>query len=281
MMRKRTGLTLIELLVVIAIIALLMAILMPTLRQAKRQAKAVACQARLRQWGQICSLYIADNDGQFFGWDEFFGPFFSLFHRDRHGNYWFGSYRRDRGEQLLCPTASKPRDWELPDPPAFLKLGDKSSAWAWFLTHPEEPWFIGSYGLNYWVLTVPASELGNNSDSASHPPVWRTCLVKGASRVPVLLDCRVPHAAPQHNNDPPEHEDRPFARSGAMWTFCSNRHDGGIHSLFMDWSVRRVGLKELWTLKWHRQYDTAGPWTRAGGVHPEDWPEWMRRFKDY
>ena len=51
--------------------------------------------------------------------------------------------------------------------------------------------------------------------------------------------------------------------------------------LFMDWSVRKVGLKELWTLKWNRNFDTAGPWTKAGGVKPEDWPEWMRRFKDY
>jgi hypothetical protein len=42
-----------------------------------------------------------------------------------------------------------------------------------------------------------------------------------------------------------------------------------------------VGLKGLWTLKWSRDFDTAGRWTRAGGVQPEDWPDWMRRFKDY
>jgi prepilin-type processing-associated H-X9-DG protein len=66
-----------------------------------------------------------------------------------------------------------------------------------------------------------------------------------------------------------------------MADFCINRHDGYINSLFLDWSVRRVGLKELWTLKWHNRFDTAGGWTRAGGVKPEDWPEWMRNFKDY
>jgi hypothetical protein len=49
----------------------------------------------------------------------------------------------------------------------------------------------------------------------------------------------------------------------------------------MDWSARKVGLKELWTLKWHRQFNTANRWTKAGGVKPEDWPPWMRRFKDY
>jgi len=49
----------------------------------------------------------------------------------------------------------------------------------------------------------------------------------------------------------------------------------------VDGATRKVGLKELWTLKWHRQYDTANCWTKAGGVQPGDWPEWMRQFKDY
>jgi hypothetical protein len=51
--------------------------------------------------------------------------------------------------------------------------------------------------------------------------------------------------------------------------------------VFLDGSVRKVGLKELWTLKWFPQYDTANRWTKAGGVRPEDWPQWMRGFKDY
>ena len=66
-----------------------------------------------------------------------------------------------------------------------------------------------------------------------------------------------------------------------MTLICMDRHNGGINSLFMDWSVRKVGLKELWTFKWHRKFDTANKWTLAGGVKPEDWPEWMRKYKDY
>jgi prepilin-type processing-associated H-X9-DG protein len=60
-----------------------------------------------------------------------------------------------------------------------------------------------------------------------------------------------------------------------------NRHDGAVNGLFLDWSVRRLGLKELWTLKWLRGFNTGGRWTKQGGAQPEDWPEWMRRFKDY
>ena len=60
-MRSRRGFTLIELLVVIAIIALLMAILMPALARVKKQAQSVACQAKLKQWGVIFSMYADDT----------------------------------------------------------------------------------------------------------------------------------------------------------------------------------------------------------------------------
>ncbi len=67
-----------------------------------------------------------------------------------------------------------------------------------------------------------------------------------------------------------------------MKRFCMNRHSGGMTNLaFVDWTVRKVGLKELWTLKWYRDSNTAGPWTTAGLVQPSDWPQWMRRLKDY
>jgi len=42
-----------------------------------------------------------------------------------------------------------------------------------------------------------------------------------------------------------------------------------------------VDLKQLYTLKWSSAFNTAGPWTKAGGVEPEDWPQWMRKYKDY
>jgi prepilin-type processing-associated H-X9-DG protein len=59
------------------------------------------------------------------------------------------------------------------------------------------------------------------------------------------------------------------------------RHEGFVNGAFLDWSVRRIGLKELWKLKWSRDFDTNGPWTLAGGVKPDQWPAWMRGMKDY
>ncbi len=55
-----------------------------------------------------------------------------------------------------------------------------------------------------------------------------------------------------------------------MRMVCVNRHSGQIRTLFLDWSVRPVGLKEIWTFKWSSFFDTAGRWTKAGGVRPED-----------
>jgi len=85
--------------------------------------------------------------------------------------------------------------------------------------------------------------------------------------------------------EPPSYDGEPRTGTGntgdEMRIFCINRHDGFVNSLFMDWSVQKVGLKELWTLKWHRSYNIAGPWTIDGGVKPGDWPKWMRKFKDY
>jgi len=55
--------------------------------------------------------------------------------------------------------------------------------------------------------------------------------------------------------------------------FCINRHEGTVNGAFVDFSVRKIGLKELWKLKWHRNSD-------LNAATPE-WPVWMKKFKDY
>jgi prepilin-type N-terminal cleavage/methylation domain-containing protein len=59
--------TLIELLVVITIIAILAAILFPVFAQAKNAAKGTVCMAHMKQLGVGTSLYLGDNDDQWFG----------------------------------------------------------------------------------------------------------------------------------------------------------------------------------------------------------------------
>jgi prepilin-type processing-associated H-X9-DG protein len=66
-----------------------------------------------------------------------------------------------------------------------------------------------------------------------------------------------------------------------MKRFCLARHEGAVNVTFLDFSLRKIGVKELWTLKWHREFDTAGPWTKAGGARVEAWPQRVRGFRDY
>ena len=257
------GFTLIELLVVISIITLLMALLFPALQKAKRQAQGVGCQGKLRQAGLMFAMYIEGNDGRF------------PLARDSWGNplwltdpYW--SFK-DQPELVFCPSATvEPH----PDPPWVHYPGERFRAYAHWVGPSK--WVFGSYGLNHFVF------------DRTHPEHLRThwgghdCRsIGGAGRIPILMDSThlAVGAIYLDLRGPPEYEGYDYDNP---WSWmCINRHDPGINVVFMDWSVRKVGLKELWTLKWHRQFDTSGPWTKAGGVLPEDWPKWMRKFKDY
>jgi prepilin-type processing-associated H-X9-DG protein len=113
------------------------------------------------------------------------------------------------------------------------------------------------------------------------PFYWGTCHVKQAGNIPVFSDCCGPNVSPSHWESPPESEGAMSNACPLMCAVAINRHNGGTNMLFLDWSLRKVGIKEHWTFKWSRQFDTAGVWTKAGGVLPEDWPKWMRGFRDY
>ena len=59
-----------------------------------------------------------------------------------------------------------------------------------------------------------------------------------------------------------------------MKRFCVDRHNEYTNGLFMDLSARKIGIKELWELKWHRDWNERN-------APPPVWPDWMRGFKDY
>jgi prepilin-type N-terminal cleavage/methylation domain-containing protein len=267
------GFTLIEVLVVVAIIALLVAILLPQLTRARRRAQNVVCQANLNQWGKIWAMYCQTNQDSFndgevdgAGW---------------HRGEWITVLRSQyytKMEILRCPLATKRRvggdEWGGPFNTYYMPVGGSG-------THGggEEP----SYGMNDWVSNpLPGVTKIQGRPTANN---WRrSSAAKYPDRVPVFADCMWRGGGPFESGekgDPPA-TDGAWSGAGAeIEHFCINRHERYINSLFMDWSVRRVGLKELWKLKWHRNFNTAGPWTRAGGCTPGKWPAWMQRFTDY
>jgi len=128
----------------------------------------------------------------------------------------------------------------------------------------------GSFGLNAWV--------GNDTGDPHTNRNWRTIRIKGGYQVPVFVDCQWVDGLPLPRNHAPavDGECHWDWYTNAMCSFCINRHNGAVNAVFMDTSIRPVGLKELWELHWHRQWVQE----RAASGTPV-WPEWMRQFKDY
>ncbi len=257
-MRNERGFTLIELLVVIAIIALLMAILMPSLQRVRKQGQAVTCLSNLKHWGLVWYMYTEQNEALFperIGmWQDVVQPYY-------------------KDETIcLCPVAKR-----------LYSQGGETPFGAWEMPGAGGKDVVGSYGLNQWLI----DHQGTNTVGRREPKLlWRTPNVAGTNQIPVFLDCVVTGATVWPEDTPPEFDGHywSWGTGGSrdeMRRFCINRHGGFTNGLFMDWSATKIGLKQLWTFKWHREFNTANIWTTAGGALSEDWPQWLRGFKNY
>ena len=278
-MDSRKAFTLVELLVVIAIIALLMSILMPALARVRKQAKGVLCQANLNQLGVCFAMYAGDNDGLFMqGWHMANPP------GVKAEDIWMEALRPgygDQGDIRCCPTAKKPGTEVSGN-----MYGGDGTFYAWGVFDggwdpPATPGDYGSYGINGYVQNPPPqAKIIQDRDTSTN---WRTASVSGAANVPLMTDAQWFGGWPLDTDNPPAFDGEPWSidHYDMMRRFCINRHDGFNNCIFLDFSIRKVGLKELWKLKWHRKYDINGPWTIEGGVQPDDWPDWMKLFKDY
>lgn len=258
----RGAFTLIELLVVIAVIALLMAILLPVLHSARRQAKTTICQANLHQWGLLFAILADGNEGRLRDRDAW----------DRCRTQQFAYYLDNFDYEVFCPLATRKTS----------PTGAGGTFLAWYC--PRHSYRAGSYGINGYTPAYDGGE-GFGPQPPAQEQRWSNVYRKGISSVPLMLDGALWAGYPTHYDTPPASEGDaatdPRIGNNSIGPFCIPRHGGFINALFMDWSVRKVGLKELWTLKWGPDFNTTGPWTRAGGTDSTDWPPWMRRFKDY
>ncbi len=287
----KKGFTLIELLVVISIIAVLLSILMPALTKAKKAAKDIVCKSNLRQWGLIFTTFFIDNDGHTIGWP------LGEDAEARAGEGWpgipgaeawpavlYNHYSGVKGVRF-CPEALKE---------GGITYGDKKTGWNWgwdtILSGEYIEW-AASYGINDFVYSPPSGGttswgheiVGKNWANADIPKGYK------ANNVPLLLECATVggfsyDSVPPVWDEPVSSDEWQPYMSYQINRFAMNRHGkGSLNCLFMDTSARRIGIKEMWTLKWHRQFDTKNVFTMAGnGGNPyPDWPPWMRKFEDY
>ncbi|MFA5292711.1 MAG: type II secretion system protein [Phycisphaerae bacterium] len=284
--RFQKAFTLVELLVVISIIAILLAMLMPALQKARKQAKSVICISNLKQWGLMYSMYCEDNSGYFFS-GQVNGSYKGGPTGADHGRYWRGAMRpySNNEKMWLCPETVRPQ--VSGQEPAK----GSSSEVAW-----EFDGDVGSYGINGWVLNPsPTADDSGGTDATggvfSRKPIsdfWKTCRNKTANNMPVFADMWFTDAWPR-DADPPSLSDKcpgdaeTYAQTppNEMQRVCVDRHGGYAGTVFMDWSARKVGIKELWTLKWNKSYNIGGKYTIAGRMKPGNWPAWMRKYKDY
>ena len=263
-MRSRNGFTLIELLVVIAIIALLMSILMPSLSKVREQAKATMCVMNLKQWGTIVNLYTGANDGSFHGEHDGY-------------NSWMYDYGKDydnQGKIRCCPSAVKPMSEGGKHP--FAAWGILGESWGHAMAGQ-----YGSYGSNSYIENWPVDN--PNYEYFKPSGYWKTPYVKGASNIPMFLGAGWLNGYVDNDKTgegPPSAPPFPGAIGyfGQMERYMMDRHDGFVGSSFLDFSARKVGMKELFKVKWHRMYDTNKWYEKQEDV---GWPEWLQNYKDY
>ncbi len=269
------GFTLIELLVVIAIIALLAAILVPALQRARRQARAVVCRNNTRQWGILFSVYMNENEGLVKTEPM---PFEIL----GHPGQYVGNPSKEK--LLFCPQATR-CDTSAFGTVAF-QWGGKHTAWWDDVANfwCGDRWgpksgpdlVMGSYGSNCDLHDPSDQAIGGPNRSGWFPNATRVA----HNRIPLLGDSSFAHLLSIHL-DPPVFDGDHGPFHGLKHIAMDRHGDGTVSIVFADGSARPVGLKELWTLHWRRDFPMSNAWTRSGGVEPQDWPEWMRKFRDY
>ncbi len=263
----RKGFTLIELLVVIAVIAVLMGILMPALSKARKQARGAACMSQLKQWGLIWSMYTDSNEGKFP--DGRIIGFQNLGSNMPRGA-WITALStgwEKHPELLLCPSAKKRNvgvnhgSFDMNYTMADYKdlLGDLAE-------HDES-----SYGMNCWAYST--STMLQGRAAKSH---WKSLdRVTQSANVPLFLDAMWRGGGPQWANEndiqPPRFNGEWQGAGYEMMHFAMDRHSRGVNSLFIDFSVRKVNVKDLWDLKWHRDYETQ----RAQRMTAAWWGPWL------
>jgi hypothetical protein len=247
------------LVVVISIIAILLSILMPALRRVRNQARLISCTSNHKQIAYCWAMYLDTYDNSFPGKAK---------GRTGGMSHWeeliLAEYYRDP-RILLCPES---------------KLPDRATD-SMHMAYPIEINSLGqgetvstysSVAFNGWLSNPEPGEPFSVPGNLNPPLEWfwrKITMVKPNSNVPLVGDGQYRGHLPLDTDEPPS---LPGIDNGQqMCKYFIDRHgQGRIVSSFCDFSARTVSIFELWSLKWHRQFDTTNI--------PASWPEWTKKF---
>ena len=272
-MKTRIPLTKKDAFVVLGCIAFLWTNLAVISTTGRHRAKDFVCRSNLQQWAAVFAMYAADNDGGFTpGW--YTGPTGTV----QPGERWFDAmkpYFDDNNDLVCCPTAVTPRLIIVDGKLVSTGASGKFSAWGKFLGPGSYPVSLrgsyGSYGINIFICNPPAG----STIGAGNSFIYKGLNQQNANQIPVLFDSMWIDAYPFTSNQPPMF-DGDFS-SGGLKNCCIDRHSAAVNIFFLDFSVRRIGLKQLWELPWHTEwwatYQTPTQWN--------DPNHWMYNMKDY
>ena len=279
----RRAFTLVELLVVIGIIAVLIGILLPALRRARQAAQAAQCLSNLRQLDTALIAYTQENKNRVFPyyadnnilWQIMLLP---------HINKTAGkldlttsnlavrasiAQLQIRESVYFCPTARDPVGGSLP-------TGNDATGTAFHCWGPARPatgGVMSSYTFNGWLYRhsapgvddstlVDFSYAGSNGWNATRArdSFWQLPAIGNSANIPTISDGMWVDGWPKEVDLPPASlvaGDKNSVQN--MQRICLRRHGLRINVAFLDGHAAPVDLRELWTLQWHRRWQTPTP----------------------
>jgi prepilin-type N-terminal cleavage/methylation domain-containing protein len=251
------GFTLIELLVVVAIIAILAAMLLPALANAKNRGQQARCMSNLRQMGIALFSYVNDQ-GKYLPYAD-----------PGSSDLWMWRLMKEQAnvhQVRYCPTAPEPLH-RISRNPLNPDYGVADQTWIWRTNSTQG--YQGSYGFNGWLyvdnanLGLPAAKLYNKENSVESPV-----------QTPAFGDAMWVDAWPEETDVPARNLYEGDGPDGGVGRYCIARHGvssaasaprkvapgdplkGAVVIVFLEGHAELVKLDKLWSLRWHRGWQT-------------------------